>query len=73
MGKNAARESGLAKKNIVRNEGIEKKVPEHKDFMKKKSFLEEITPPPPPHQKLNGQPLSVALLYADQFPVITRI
>ena len=35
-------------KNIVRNEGIEKKIPEHKDSMKKNSFLQEITPPPPP-------------------------
>ena len=25
-----------------------KKVPEHKDSMKKNSFLQEITPPPPP-------------------------
>ena len=45
------------KKNIMRNEGIEKKVPERKDSMKKNSFLQEITPPPFPNQKLNGWPL----------------
>ena len=56
FGKNVAHKSELAKKNIVRNEGIEKKIPEHKDSMKKNSFLQEITPPPP-HQKLNGRPL----------------
>ena len=35
------------KKNNVRNEGIEKKVPERKDSIKKISFPQEITPPPP--------------------------
>ena len=46
------------KKNIVRDEGIEKKIPEHKNSMKKNSVLQEITQPPPPHQKLNGRPLT---------------
>ena len=47
------------RKNIVRNEGIEKKNPEHKDSMKKKSFLQETTQPhATSHQKLNCRPLS---------------
>ena len=46
LGKNAARESGLAKKNIVRNEGIGKKIPEHKDSIKKiPSYRKSPTPP----------------------------
>ena len=46
LGKNAARESGLAKKNIVRNEGTEKKFPEHKDSIKKYlSYRKSPTPP----------------------------
>ena len=40
------------KKYIVRNEGIEKRIPEHKDSMKKNSFLQEITHPPPPPSKV---------------------
>ena len=34
------------RKNIVCNEGIEKKVPEHKDSMKKKNFPTRNHPPP---------------------------
>ena len=54
LGKNAARESGLAKKNIVRDEGIEKKIPQHKDSMKK---IPSYRKSPPPNQNLNGRPL----------------
>ena len=57
LGKNAAREKRTGEKNIVRNEGTEKKFPEHKDSIKKISFLQEITNPP--NQKLNGRPLII--------------
>ena len=50
LGKNAARESGLAKKNIVRDEGIEKKIPQHKDSKKKIPSYRKS--PPPPQTKL---------------------
>ena len=46
LGKNAAHESRLAKKNIVYNEGIENKVPEHKDSMKKNLSYRKSPPPP---------------------------
>ena len=54
FGKNAALESGM-EKNIVCNEGTEKKFPEHKDSIKKHLSYRKS---PPPNQKLNARPLT---------------
>ena len=58
------------RKNIVCNEGIEKKVPEHKDSMKKKNFPTR-NHPPPPNQKLNGRPLMTWILILMSFQTVS--